>query len=449
MLSFILILGIIILTAVFIQKIRGLTQKLEEAKLEQVRLKEQYRKYDELVSKEDYKQQLDTIIKSKHNEVDNLSKHQKEINSQIKSLEIKLHEVEEEDFVQSFGFYESKYDFDGSDLYKLKLDEIRNKQKEMIKNKTAAICGTDWTVDGSKSKGKKLIDNFLKLVLRAFNGECDAAVMKVKYNNINSLETRIIKAFETINKLAEANHCEITNNYLQLKLNELYFTHEFQEKKQEEREEQRRIQEQIREEQRALDEIEKAKEEAEREEKRYEQALKKARQEIDRASGSEKEELQQKIEQLTQQLEKAHFDKERAISRAQLTKSGHVYVISNIGSFGENIYKIGMTRRLEPLERVRELGGASVPFPFDVHAMIFSENAPEMENLLHKYFESKRLNRANERKEFFMVSLDEIVLAVQKISKQVNTVDAEIKFTKIAEAAEYRKTVSIRDNKTN
>ena len=108
-----------------------------------------------------------------------------------------------------------------------------------------------------------------------------------------------------------------------------------------------------------------------------------------------------------------------------------------------------MTRRLEPLERVRELGGASVPFPFDVHAMIFSENAPEMENLLHKYFESKRLNKANERKEFFIVSLDEIVLAVQKISEQVKTVEAEIKFTKVAEAAEYRKTLSIRDNKTN
>ncbi|MHC5917013.1 MAG: DUF4041 domain-containing protein [Nostoc sp.] len=449
MLSFILILGIIILTAVFTQKIRGVTKKLEQAKLEQVQLKEQYRKYDELISKEDYKQKLDIIINSKHKEVNNLDTKQNQISSQIKSLEIKLREVEEEDFVQSFGFYESKYDFDASELYKLKLDEIRNQQKEMIKNKTAAICGTDWTVDGSKSKGKKLITNFLKLVLRAFNGECDAAVMKVKYNNINSLETRMIKAFETINKLAEANHCEITNNYLQLKLNELYLTHEFQEKKQEEREEQRRIQEQIREEQRALDEIEKARVEAEREEQRYEQALKKARQEIDRATGNDKEELQRKIEQLTQQLEKAHFDKERAISRAQLTKSGHVYIISNIGSFGENIYKIGMTRRLEPLERVKELGGASVPFPFDVHAMIFSENAPEMENLLHKYFAYRRLNKANERKEFFMVSLDEIVLAVQNISQQSMTVAAEIKFTKVAEAVEYRKTLSMAENKTN
>lgn len=437
------------MTAVFTQKIRSVTQKLEEAKLEQVRLKEQYRKYDELLSKEDYKQQLDILIKTKQKEVNNLDIKQKEINNTIKIVEIKLREVEEEEFVQSFGFYQSKYDFDNSDQYKLRLDENRYEQKEIIKKKTAAICSTDWTVDGSKSKGQKLINNFLKLVLRAFNGECDAAVMKVKYNNINSLETRIIKAFETINKLAEANHCEITNNYLQLKLNELYLTHEFQEKKQEEREEQRRIQEQIREEQRALDEIEKAREEAEREEKRYEQALKKARQEIDRASGNNKEELQRKIEQLTQQLEKAHFDKERAISRAQLTKSGHVYVISNIGSFGENIYKIGMTRRLEPLERVKELGGASVPFPFDVHAMIFSENAPEMENLLHKYFESKRLNKANERKEFFMVSLDEIVLAVQKILEQVKTVEAEIKFTKIAEASEYRKTLSMEVPKTN
>jgi hypothetical protein len=267
---------------------------------------------------------VNNSIKSQEDELGSLARQQKQLNTELEATQIKLRELEEEDFVQSFGFYQSKYDFESSEKYKLRLDEIRAKQKESIKNQTAVICRTEWVVEGSKSKGKKMTNDFLKLVLRAFNGECDAATMKVKYNNINSLETRINKAFETLNKLSESTHCEITSDYLKLKLEELYLTHEFQEKKQDEREEQRRIQEQIREEERALREIEKVKEEAEREEKRYQEALNKARQELERASGKQQEELQRKIEQLAQQLEEAHTDKERAISRAQMTKSGYV-----------------------------------------------------------------------------------------------------------------------------
>lgn len=288
-----------------------------------------------------------------------------------------------------------------------------------------------------------MTQSFIKLVLRAFNGECDAAIAKIKYNNVSTQENRINKAFEALNKLAETTYCTINAEYRNLKLQELYLTHEYQEKKQEEIEEQRRIREQMREEERALREIEKAKQDAEKEEQRYQQSLEKARLEIQQATGKQRDKLEAQILQLTNQLEEAHKNKERAVSRAQMTKSGHVYIISNIGSFGEHVYKIGMTRRLDPMDRVNELGDASVPFTFDVHAIIFSHNAPELENLLHKRFHHRRLNKVNERKEFFKVSLDEITEAVKQIAKESKAIQGEIHITKSAEAIDYRKTIAM------
>jgi hypothetical protein len=205
----------------------------------------------------------------------------------------------------------------------------------------------------------------------------------------------------------------------------------------------------MREEEKAIREIEKARKEAEQEVKRREQALEQARREVEQAVGNHREQLELKIKHLTQQLEEAHANEQRAISQAQMTKLGYIYVLSNIGSFGENVYKIGMTRRLYPEERVRELSGAAVPFPFDVHAMISSENAPEMESLLHQHLRDKSVNKVNERKEFFRVTLDEIASAVEKIAEETKSIrKAEIKFTKIAEAEQYWKTLAIEQNGT-
>lgn len=365
---------------------------------------------------------------------------------QISALQLQLQSLEEQDFIQSHGFYQSKYDFGAAEDYKARLDDIRSQQKEMIKLKTAAVCHTEWTVEGSKRKGQKMSNDSIKLLLRAFNGECDAAVLKVKYNNINTLEKRIRKAYEALNKLGKINTIEITLTYLELKLKELHLVHEYQEKKKEELEEQRRIREQMREEERARRELEKAKEEAEKEEKRYQEALEKAKRDAEQAVGENQEKLQAQIAELKRRLEEAHSNTERAISRAQMTKSGHVYIISNIGSFGENVYKIGMTRRLEPLDRVKELGDASVPFAFDVHGMIFSENAPELESKLHNYFDDRRVNKVNPRKEFFRVSLKEIGNAVKQIDTEAETSHGEIKITKVAEAEEYRKTIAMERN---
>ena len=132
----------------------------------------------------------------------------------------------------------------------------------------------------------------------------------------------------------------------------------------------------------------------------------------------------------------AQANKARAIARAQMTRSGHVYIISNIGSFGEQVFKIGMTRRLDPMDRVRELGDASVPFHFDVHSIIFSEDAPGLEAALHRMFNDRRINRVNERKEFFRITIDEIAEAVRQHH-------GEIEIICEAEAVDYRKTLAI------
>ncbi|MGB5989476.1 MAG: GIY-YIG nuclease family protein [Marinifilaceae bacterium] len=202
-------------------------------------------------------------------------------------------------------------------------------------------------------------------------------------------------------------------------------------------EEQKELREQMREEEKVRKEADKAQKEAEKEERLYQKAFTEAQNKIKDATGDELEKLKAQLTEIKSKLEQAGNMKERAISMAQQTKAGHVYVISNIGSFGENVYKIGMTRRLEPLDRVKELGGASVPFNFDVHALIYSDNAPLLENTLHKEFHNRKVNLVNSRREFFNVSLEEI----EKIVKENY---GHIEFTKIAEAKEYRESIIIR-----
>jgi len=341
------------------------------------------------------------------------------------------------------AFYQPKHSFDDSAQYQTRLEIIREKQKQLIKEGKAVNSVASITLEGSAKKGQKLVNSFIKLVLRAFNGESDAAIAKVKYNNVATQINRITKAFEAINKLAETTYCTLSVEYFNAKLEELYLSHEYQEKRQEEIEEQRQIREQMKEEERAIREIEKAKLDAEKEEQHYQQSLEKARLEIEQATGKQRDKLEAHILQLTQQLQEAHTNKERAVSRAQMTKSGHVYIISNIGAFGEHVYKIGMTRRLDPMDRVNELGDASVPFPFDVHAIIFCQNAPELEKQLHKRFHHRRVNKVNERKEFFKVDLEEIAEAVKQIAGESKSIQGEIHITKAAAAIDYRKTIAM------
>jgi chromosome segregation ATPase len=340
----------------------------------------------------------------------------------------------------SYGLYKPHYSYDTSEAYKIQLEKIREKQSAMLKAENATYCGTKWNIGGSEKEGEKMVKQVSKLMLRAFNGECDAAVAKVSWSNIANMEARIEKAFEAINKLGATNHISVVENYKKLKIEELRLEFEVQEKIYQEKEEQRRIKEQMREEEKALREIEKAQKQAEDDEAKYQKALEKAQSDVAQATGKQLDALNAKILELQNSLQNASEQKQRAISQAQLTKSGHVYVISNIGSFGDNVYKIGMTRRLDPLDRVKELGDASVPFDFDVHAIIYSKDAPALESILHKKFDDKRVNMVNAKREFFRVSIDEI----EKITTELKL---DIQLTKIAEAKEYRESQSVKEPK--
>ncbi len=340
---------------------------------------------------------------------------------------------DEEIELAELGFYKPHFDFGTAEAFKAKLLEVKGRQKEMTVGKTAVVCTTEWSVEGSKAKGQTMTNRNIRLTSRAFNNECDAAIGNARWNNMDRMEQRIQKAFVGINKLNESNKIFIVDAYLHLKLQELYLTHEYQERKQNEKEEQAEVRRQMREEAKLEQEVAKAL----KDEERAKTALDKAQEQARLAVGDELDALNAKIESMVKELEEAHAKGERAVSMAQQTRSGHVYIISNIGSFGNQVYKIGMTRRLEPLDRIKELGDASVPFGFDVHAMIYSQDAPSLENQLHKTFEMHRMNLVNLRREFFKVSLDDIEQEARKI-------DSKASFVRTAEAREYHESQAIR-----
>jgi len=416
-------------------------KELEETKLAlekaSIRIKTLESEYESIINKDDHIKELDKTIGNKQQQLNELNDlilellNEKEKNENV----IKIYEDTIE--INSFGLYQPIFNFDTSANYKDAIESNYSKQKTLIKEGKAAVSDVEWTVGGSASEGKKMMNNQLKLMLFAFNGECDGLISKVKWNNAEKTKEKIINTFENINKLGKAQQLYITEEFLNLKLEELGLSYEFELKKYQEKEEQRILREQMREEEKAQREFERAKKEAEDEELHYQKALQKAQDELLNTNQQNTSILIDKIKDLEEKLALAHEKKERAIAMAQLTKVGHIYVISNIGSFGENVFKIGMTRRLDPIDRIRELGDASVPFHFDVHAVIYSENAPQLENEIHKYFSSHRVNQVNTKKEFFKISLEEIEAFI------VNHTKAEILFTQIAEAREFRETSAL------
>lgn len=308
-----------------------------------------------------------------------------------------------------------------------KLKESRSHSKLLAKNGAAALC------DYAEANRKQTA---IRFVTDAFNGKVDAILSRVKHDNAGTLEQEIKDAYHLVNHNGEAfRNARISPAYLAARLEELKWAAITQELKLREREEQRQIKERIREEERARREYERAIREAAKEEEALKKAMEIARRQMEDAGEAKKAEYEAKLAELTQRLAEAEEKNQRALSMAQQTRAGHVYVISNIGSFGEEVFKIGMTRRLEPLDRVKELGDASVPFEFDVHAMIYSDDAPALENALHRLFNESRVNKINYRKEFFRIPVDDIRQAVQ-----AQGFDA--RFTLLAEAREYRETLA-------
>lgn len=415
------------------------SKELKQSKEEYARLKEDNERLKEMLGL-NYVEKFQVQKLELEKELADMEQNKLNLQNELKNIQKDVVVLNDEILMQSFGLYEPLYDFANSELYKEKLQSVRNSQKAMIKIKSAVRYFDDWIVDGSKAKGKKMTNDNIKQIIRTFNVECESVVEKVKFNNIESIKKRIEKSFNDLNKINESNRVELTHKFLDLKIEELNLAYEYQVKKQEEKEEQKQLRERLKEEAKLQKELEEAKKNITKDLTHFNNALNDIINQLTNTDLSDEErnnlllkqtDIENKINKLNEELKDVDY-------RQSNQKAGYIYVISNIGAFGENIYKIGMTRRLNPQERIDELGSASVPFNFDVHAMIFTEDAPALENALHKSFDDKKVNMVNKRKEFFNVTLDEIKEVIK------SNYDKTVEFKDIVEAEQYRESLKLK-----
>lgn len=397
-------------------------------------------------------QELDDIVSSKQKDIEKLNndidqKNQKvaekdkqisDLDKKIKDLNDQLVNVSDEVMYEDYGLYKPRYDFANSSAYKGKLSEVRSNQKEMIRDGEAGTIFNPMLLDNSKARGRSMQKKNIKQLVRSFNGECEAAINKVTKSNIEMIEKRITRSFEQLNKLNEPNGVRLTANYLDSKLDEAHIALEYALKKEQEKELLREQRQREKEERQAQKEYAQERAKYEKDETHFQQAKDLLQEKINNSkSDVEIESLKRKLADLQDKLSNIQAKKAKLSDRAENPTAGYVYIISNIGSFGQNVYKIGVTRRLDPMDRINELSSASVPFKFDVHALIFTDDAYKLETELHEYFDKKRVNKVNKRKEFFRLNIDEIKEILSKHK------ELTFDFHEIPDAPEYRDTLLI------
>lgn len=311
-------------------------------------------------------------------------------------------ELSDQRVLQDVGIYRYHHPLENAAAYKERLAQLEGQVDEIVKSGRAVLAADLFTFDGSLAKGRKMVTDLSRLMLRAYNAEADNCVRSLRSGNISTATKRLVSAVTAIEKLGAIMDMRVNPEYHALRVAELELTADYQIKLQEEREQAREERALLREQRRAEAELAAEKERLDKERAHYVSVL-----EVLRAKGDDvaAEELVGRLADIDKAIEANDY-------RIANIRAGFVYVISNIGAFGPNIVKIGMTRRLVPMDRVRELGDASVPFRYDVHAMFFSADAVTLENELHKTFASRRVNFVNERREFFFATPAEVRAAL-------------------------------------
>lgn len=392
-----------------------------------------YNKYSAIEDANKYKEETEQACKRQIEETakkrDDISKNVEDLKDEKAALLKELDKLSSEILINTTVIPVD--DKITSEEYKSKYNISVLNEKEYIKS------GNAINIHNVSNAPKKTLNNNIKQLLRCFNSEVASAISSISIKNIDSVKGKILKTFETLNKIFETDQISLDKQLLEIKLEQadLMFKYEYQ--KEQERLQQKAIREQMVEEEKVRREIEKEKAKIEKEENQFKNEITKLMSYMQKSNEAEKQLYIDKIHELEAKLKQVEADKKDVLNREQNTRAGYVYVISNIGSFGEDVYKIGMTRRLEPMDRVKELGDASVPFEFDVHAMIFSDDAPALETVLHNTFRDNQVNKVNPRKEFFRVKLSEI----EKVVKE--NFNATVTFTKVAEAAQYRESLKL------
>jgi hypothetical protein len=350
-----------------------------------------------------------------------------EAQTHLAATQARIVTTDETALLQEVGIYSYRHQLHDAVAYRSRLDSLQAEIKNLARTNQAVLGAQDWTVNGSKREGQKMVRDFSKLMLRAYNAEADYAVRSMRPHRLNSLIDRLYKSRETIAKLGATMRIRISDNYHNARVRELELTSDFLQKKEEEKEAQRELRAREKEEAAVQRELDREREKLRKEQGHYEAALQRLRERGDHTAVQEMEAKLAEIESALRDVE----------TRAANIRTGYVYVISNVGAFGDRMVKIGLTRRLEPLERVQELSGAAVPFRFDVHALIFSKDAVGLEAQLHQTFASRRVNRVNGRKEFFYVTPSDVRDALQRYAGQ-----HLVEFTEEPEALEWRASAS-------
>jgi hypothetical protein len=330
--------------------------------------------------------------------------------------------------LQEVGLYRYSHPLDNALAFQAALDDINERIRFAVKNGRAVVGAAQWTINGSHKDGAKMVSDFCKLMLRAYNNEADNAVRTLKPHTLDATIKRLEKARATIQKLGKVMRIEITEEYHQLRVAETRLTADFLSKREEEKELQRAERARMKEEEAARREIEREQQRLEKERAHYEAVLAAMLEKGDRVGIADAQAKMSEIDGAIDGLE----------HRVANTRAGYVYCISNIGAFGPNVVKIGLTRRLEPMDRVRELGDASVPFRFDLHALIFSEDAVGLETMLHQRFADRRVNMVNAHREFFYVSPSEVRKVLEEVRGSLMT------FNEVPEAIEWRQSEHVR-----
>lgn len=390
---------------------------------------------------------LTNLIKDKEEQVSSLSntlksqeKSIEDSKKELYELEAQVGDLEAKNEMAGYGLPEPLYEFATSSEYKDELRNIREEQKDDIRYGTAYFCETNWTVNDSLAKGRAMIKRDVKALFRSFNNECTSAINKVTYSNYDRISVRIQKSFEQHNKMHKEYGLRINDDYLQLKLDELNLAYNYKVKKEEEKELLREQRAKEKEERRAQKEYLEEQKSLEKEMSHYKKAINELSLRVDTANETDKRDMEKEIQELKLKLSEYNDKKDDIDYRINNSSAGYVYIISNIGSFGKDIVKIGVTRRLDPIERINELSSASVPFRFDVHALIFSENAFELENKLHHRFDKCRVNKVNNRKEYFRIPIEQVEKELEKYK------DVTVDFHEAPQADEYRETLAISNN---
>lgn len=375
-------------------------------------------------------QNLDEQRQKLERELGELGDKRRKVKLEVADLLKQVVDARDEITLQGFGLYDYKNPAEESMKLAKELDLVKTAIKQMVKDKKAVSATAGFTYNNSSAKGKSFVNKLSKLALRSYNAEAENAITRLKAGNIQAAEKRLERARNEVQRTGDMMNLQITSEYHRLRLLELHLAYQHLQAKKAAKEAEREEKARLREEKRAQQEMEAERKRLQKEESHYLNAITKLRSE---GRTSEIEELEAKLKEIRKGIEDVDY-------RAANIRAGYVYVISNIGSFGGNIVKIGMTRRLDPMDRVRELGDASVPFNFDVHALHFSEDAVGVESALHHHFEKAKVNLVNNRREFFYATPAEVKEVLSQIEGNV------LEYRDDAEAEQFKLSQAMRES---